>query len=141
MRHLLNINWLDEHREVIHTSTQKIPERIREIDRGYFIVFNHKNRTFEIHHEDCLPNNSFQLYIPYKELDQRTVDRILETRIENAKALYAAMERQNAKLKEDEQRKSDEVTTEISKEIFHYCHNRHPSKDVPDDKAYTTKFM
>jgi hypothetical protein len=132
---------LDEYREIIHTSTQKIPERLREIDRGYFVVFNHKNDSFEIHHEDCLPNDSFQLWIPFKELDQRTIDRVLETRVENAKALFDLMERQNAKLEEDAQKKSDEATHEISKEIFRYCHNQHPSKDAPDKGAYTTRFM
>jgi hypothetical protein len=138
---LLNKNWLDEYREIIHTSTQRIPERLREIDIGYFVVFNHKNSSFEIHHKDCLPNDSFQLWIPFKELDQRTIDRVLETRIENSKALFDLMEKQNAKLEEDAQKKSDEVTHEISKEIFKYCHNQHPSKDAPDAGAYTTRFM
>jgi len=138
---LKNINWLDEHREVIKTSTHRIPERLREIDRGYFVVFNHKKSSFEIHHEDCLPNDSFQLWIPFEELDQRTIDRVLETRVENAKALYAAMERQNAKIEADKEKESEEVTREICKDIFQYCHNQHPSKDAPDEGAYTTRFM
>ena len=133
---------MDEHREVIRTSTHRIPERLREIDKGYFIVFNHKNNSFEIHHEDGLPrNDSMQLWIPFKELDQRTIDRVLETRVENAKALYAAMERQNAKIEADKEKESEEVTREICKDIFQYCHNNHPSKDDIDDKAYTTRFM
>lgn len=117
-----------------------IPERLREIDRGYFVVYNHKNDSYEVHHEDGLPLESFQLYIPYKELDQRTIDRVLETKVENAKAIYAMMERQNAKLEEDAQRRSDEITEGISKEIFQYCHNDHPSLDAPDEGAYKTRF-
>lgn len=138
---MLNKYWLDKDREILHTSNLKIPERLQEIDKGYFTVFNHKNGSFEIHHESGLPNESFQLWIPFKELDQRTIDRVLETRIENAKALYDLMERQNAKLEEDIQRKSDDITEEISRDIFRYCNFTHPSKDVPDDGAYTTRFV
>lgn len=117
-----------------------IPERLKEIDGGYFVVYNHKNNTFEVHHKKGLPNESFQLYIPYKELDQRTIDKVIETRVENAKALMALIERQNAKIEEDAQRRSDEVTECISKDIFQYCHNDHPSKDTIDDDAYKTRF-
>jgi DNA-binding transcriptional regulator GbsR (MarR family) len=138
---LLNKYWLDENREILHTSSQRIPERLKQIEKGYFVVFNHKNGSFEIHHEDGLPNDSFQLWIPFKELDQRTIDRVLETRIENAKALMTLMERQNAKLEEDIQKQSDNVTQEIAKDIYRYCNNNHVSKDAPDDGAYTTRFL
>lgn len=138
---MLNKNWLDENREILHSSSQRIPERLREIDQGYFVVFNHKNSSFEIHHKDGLPNDSFQLWIPFKELDQRTIDRVLETRIENSKALMALMERQNEKLEEDAQKKSDEITEDISRDIYRYCNNIRPSKDTIDDDAYKTRFL
>ena len=139
---MLSKYWLDEHREIIHTSTLKIPERIKEIDRGYFIVYNHKQGYFEIHHEDGLATrDTLQLWIPYKELDQRTIDKILETRIENAKALLAKMERENAKIIKDEEKKSEEISREVFKDFYRYCNNRHPSKDEPDDKAYTAQFV
>ena len=139
---MLSQNWLDEYREILHTSALKIPERVKEIDKGYFVVYNHKEGYFEIHHEYGLTTrDSLQLWIPFKELDQRTIDRILETKVENAKALFAKMERENAKIEEEMQRKSDEVSEEISRDIFRYCNNNHPSKDTIDDEAYTTKFI
>ena len=137
---LRNINWIDKDREIIRTSVINIPERLREIEKGYFVVRNHRTHKFEVHHEDGLPIDSIQLSLPFDELDERTLQYVWDTRVENAKALFALMERQNAKLEEDAQKRSDNETECISKEIFQYCHNDHPSLDVPDDGAYKTRF-
>jgi hypothetical protein len=142
MAHLLkNIHWIDRDREIVTSSVTNIPKRLMEIDKGYFVVRNHKTGRFEIHHTDGFPLESFQLTLPFDELDERTLQYVWDTRVENSKAIFELMERQNAKLEEDEQKKSDEITQELAKDIYQYCNNNHPSKDTIDDGAYTTRFL
>jgi len=141
VRYLLH--HIDKYREVINTNVCNIPERLKEIDSQYFIVRNKQLHCFEVHHGKPELDNyykTFQLQIPYDELDQRTIDFVLETRIENAKRIIEEIEKHNEKLQLEQEKKSEEITREIAKDIFRYCNN-HESKETIDDKAYTTRFI
>ncbi|MDE7394534.1 MAG: hypothetical protein K2M95_00220 [Clostridiales bacterium] len=74
-----------------------IANRLRSIDEGYFVVFNTKRGSFEVHN-DRQRGSTFSLSIPYPSLDVRTVHLVQRTRAENAKRLFAEMEEANAAL-------------------------------------------
>lgn len=74
-----------------------INSRLKEIDKNYQIYFNTKKDKFEIHNKEQI-GDSYCLTIPYSLLDQRSVDLVRKTRIENRKKLIEEIDRENEKL-------------------------------------------
>lgn len=73
-----------------------ILERLKAIDKGYFIVRNLDKNTFEVHNRKQ-PKNTYCLTIPYDALDERTVSLVLKTRIQNSDEIFREIERENSK--------------------------------------------
>ena len=82
-----------------------IADRVREVDEAYFIVRNHKRGCFEVHARGQTPS-TFCLTVPFSELDARTVELVRKTRAENAKKLFAEMERENERMKKREMQRA-----------------------------------
>lgn len=74
-----------------------INARIKEIEQGYFIMYNTARGKYEVHHK-YQPFDTYCLTLPYDSLDARAVEHVLKTRTQNAEALFEEMERQNAVL-------------------------------------------
>lgn len=121
----------------VQTNVYLIPERLREIDRDYFVIRNHTRQVFEIHHR-TQPESSYCLTVPYSELDARTLDLVRKTNIVNAEKLLLQMDEHNRKL-EEAQNQIPEEAVEKTKEVFSYL-NRHESKETAKG-AYTTRFI
>ena len=90
-----------------------ISNRIKSIDRKYFIVFNKVKNKYEIHYDRI--KNTYELTIPYNELDARTVNLVLKTRIENKKALLEQMEQENLKLEKEQQK---QILEKLNRSIY-----------------------
>ena len=71
-----------------------IAARLKSVDDGYEIYWNGETRRYELHHTACRPTR--QLDLPYRQLDARTLRFVRETRAENAAALAAQIDRDNA---------------------------------------------
>ena len=82
---------------VITTDAFFISERVKEIDKGYFLLYNEAKKRFEVHHKDGRPD-TFCLALPYDELDARTLDYVHKTRIANIDKLIAEIDKQNENL-------------------------------------------
>ncbi|HYE12256.1 MAG TPA: hypothetical protein VEF53_18960 [Patescibacteria group bacterium] len=135
--------WIDEAREIVTSYATGIIDEIKRIDKDYFVVRNHEDGVFEIHHgTPCIGRGmaTWQLTIPYPELDQRTIDYIHKTKIENIKEVMSEIEEKNEKVVKNARKKKAERDKEIAKDIARYTEN-HFSKDDVDDKAYTTRFI
>jgi hypothetical protein len=140
---LHSINYIDKDREIIRSNVFDIPERLKEIDSKYFVVRNHKKGYFEIHYGEPVQNRAhetLQLCVGYPELDARTLQLVRETRIENAKELIEEMERQNEKIKQDNENKALDEANWKTKEIYKYC-NSHERIEAPDEGAFKTRFI
>ena len=74
-----------------------IADRLKEIDNGYFILFNTVKNCFEVHNEKQ-GKNTYALTVPYSELDSRTVTLVKSTRREYADNILNEIERSNNKL-------------------------------------------
>lgn len=74
-----------------------IVKRIKAIDEDYFVVFNQNNQTFELHSRTQY-GDSYCLTFPYDTLDERVVDFVLKTRVQNSDKLFEEMEKENAEL-------------------------------------------
>ena len=57
-----------------------IPFRVRELDEDYRLYYNAKNNVIELH--NLRHNPTFQLVLPYSQLDARTVEYIRRTRVD-----------------------------------------------------------
>ena len=120
------------------TNVFLIPERLREIDNGYFVLRNHQTKQFEIHHSGQ-PHDTYCLTVPYDELDERTLHLVQKTRICNAEKLLLEMEEHNRKISDTQNAIPEEATVKL-KETITYL-GRHSDKGTLDDGAFTTRFL
>ena len=63
-----------------------IAARLRSIDDGYFVVYNRKQGSYEVHNR-FQRGSTFALRVPYPCLDARTETLVRRTRVENAEKL------------------------------------------------------
>ena len=74
-----------------------IIRRIKAIDEEYFVVFNQITNCFELHNRSQC-GDSYCLTFPFDTLDERAVDFVLKTRVQNSDKLFEEMERENREL-------------------------------------------
>lgn len=79
-----------------------ISNRLKSINKKYFIVYNYKKNRYEVHFERA--RNTYELAVPYKVLDARTIDLVLKTKIENQKDIYQQIENSNLSLQKEKQK-------------------------------------
>jgi hypothetical protein len=72
-----------------------IPRRLKEIDSGYFVMFNPDNQKYELHNE--FQDTTYCLTFPYDELDGRALDYARETRIERFDVIRRQMRQHNVR--------------------------------------------
>ncbi len=122
----------------IITNVYDIPQRLRELDPGYFVLRNHEAKTFEIHHKDQ-PHNTYCLTVPYEELDERTLQLVRKTRISNIEKILLKMEETNQKLSEEQTKIPEEATEKLRETVTYLSH--HSDKEYIDNEAFTTRFL
>ena len=81
----------------IKTDALFITDRIKQIDKHYYVVYSTKKQKYELHHSSQM-GGSYCLSCPYDVLDERFVDYVQKTRVENREKLFAEIEAQNQKL-------------------------------------------
>lgn len=123
----------------IDSNNYDIPERIKEIEPHYFVMFNPRQQKFEIHNTNQL-HSTYCLTVPFNELDSRTLDEVRRTRIENAKKLMAEIEAHNQKLELDRLKAAQDKVAWKANEIYKYG-KAHESVDKLDDGAYKTRWV
>lgn len=82
----------------ILSDVYNIAKRIKDIDKYYYLVFNTSTNKFEVHNSYQV-GGSFCLTIPYDFLDERTLNLVNQTRVENIERILNEIENNN-KLKE-----------------------------------------
>lgn len=122
----------------VQTNAFNIPERIREIDSGYFVMFNPDTGKYEVHHKE--QDYTLALNLPYDELDARAIRYVHETRVENIRKIQAEIEANNEKIEFEKEMKRSDMMKDIAGDIHSYC-TRHESKEKPDDGAFKTRFV
>lgn len=88
----------------INHDTYNISKRICHIDKGYYIMYDVSTKKFEVHNSKQY-KNTFCLKLPYKELDERTLNYVNLTRSENIDKILKEIEQQN-KMKENADKQS-----------------------------------
>lgn len=113
-----------------------ITNRIKEIDDGYYAVYNTTKSQYEIHNKKQ-KFNTFCITCDYG-LDSRVIDKLRKTRIENLHKILAEMEAQNEMLeKQSKKAITDEASWKV-REMFDYANKKEQDCDFND--AYLTKW-
>lgn len=84
---------------IIKNDLFNIANRLKSIDSKYYIIRNNKKNRFEIHYKRS--KNTLELVLPYGKLDNRTINYVLKTKMENRKKLINEIESHNKKLEEE----------------------------------------
>ena len=79
-----------------------IADRLKEIDGGYYPVYNLTRKRYEVHHGEG--KNSCQLVLPYPTLDARCIQRVRETRREYVENMLREIDRENEKKRLEKER-------------------------------------
>ena len=79
---------------IIEGDTFFINERLKEIDRDYYVVFNLEKQKYEVHvHGQA--GNSYAFTLPFDSLDERALLFAQKTRIANMDKILEEIERDN----------------------------------------------
>ena len=70
-----------------------ISKRVKDIDKSYYILLNTSSGKFELHSSE--QNNSYCLTLPFSSLDERTLNYIRATRVENMEEFLAKLDLKN----------------------------------------------
>ena len=90
-----------------------ILSRIKEIDKNYKIFYNTTKEHFEIHNSKQ-KGGSYCLTVPFKVLDERCVNLVRKSRVENADEIFKEIDRQNEEMN---RKKEKEMIEQIEKEF------------------------
>ena len=78
-----------------------IADRLRQIDGGYYPVYNLTRRRYEIHHAQQRP--TLCVVLPYDSLDSRAIDRLYATMAVDRDEYVRRIDEHNDKLARDKQ--------------------------------------
>ena len=86
----------------LYSDVFDISQRVKNIDSGYYILFNTSNKKFEVHNSNQV-GSSYCLTLPFKELDERTLNFINKTKSNNIEKILKEIENEN-KLRESSEK-------------------------------------
>ena len=105
----------------IENDVFEITERIKEIDEGYYIVFDTKKQAYELHNLE--QPNSYCLTVPYANLDARLIDLLLYTNIGNIDNIIEDIDNNNSVIEDNVLNNVKEQTNYMVKEICDFANN------------------
>lgn len=105
------------YKEIVTTSVTSIPERLKEYDKSFFVVYNHQSHKFEVHSTD----NLFDTYcftVPFNELDSRTIDLVKknDTKNKGAREIEKEINDHNDKIEREKKKAQKNWIEDIARE-------------------------
>ena len=96
--------------KLITNDLYDVAARLKSVKESYAVYYNTERERFEVHDN---VKNCLEFVVPYDELDARTVDYAWYSRIENAKRIFAEMERHNERLEREQASRALEHAAEL----------------------------
>lgn len=78
----------------ITNDVYNIANRIKDIDKGYYVLYDTSRGNFEIHHSHQA-DTTYCVTLPYKTLDERALNYVLHTRVDNIENIIEDIDREN----------------------------------------------
>ena len=107
-----------------------IPQRLKELDEGYFMMLNVRTQRYEVWHGSG-GEGVLECVLPYEALDERTVRHVREHRVERMEELIREVEAHNARLEEEAKRSWLTQAGERTYEAFSYLRKRTGEDEIP----------
>lgn len=105
---------------LVRTSTCEIPERVREYDPSYFVVWNNRKNQFEIHSTDNV-GDTFCMSVPWSELDDRVIKMLYKNDLRNrGSKIFEEIDQANEDLEKSKDREMKNYIKDISKEMHYH---------------------
>ena len=102
--------------KILH-DVYNISNRIKNIEKNYYIVYNTSSKKFEIHNSKQT-GSSYCLTLPYEQLDERTLNFVCSTNSENIERILNEIEKNNKRMESAEKSKALScVCEQIEQEI------------------------
>lgn len=76
-----------------------IADRLKSVKNSYDLYYNEEKERFEVHDSD---KRSLAFVVPYDELDARTVEYALYSRVENAKQIFEQIQAHNNRIEKEQ---------------------------------------
>jgi hypothetical protein len=130
-----NAKRMYRHLILVENHVTDIPERLKEIDPNFFVMFNPKTQKYEVH-KKVLHGITLEVSLPFGELDSRAIDYVSSVR--DAAKVRKDIEEHNVKIDEDRKKVIDNESQWKAKEIFDYAYHNE-SKERPDAGAFSTR--
>ncbi|MFV0515776.1 MAG: hypothetical protein ACK5MV_00050 [Aminipila sp.] len=109
---LLNKPYL----RLIEHDVCSIADRIKEIEKEYFIVFNVLRDKYEVHSTANIGHDTYCFTVPYKELDGRTLEYCRQTRNDRNVNHYCKMKEKNEMIKRKKEKGLETTLNDASRE-------------------------
>lgn len=121
----------------IKTDAFNICERIKKIDKNYFVVYNTTKNQYEIHNT-MQKSNTFCVVCD-KGLNCQVIDKLRKTKIENMQKVISEIEKNNEYLEKEQKRKLMDNATWKAREMFNYAKGKIDNCDFKN--SYSTKWV
>ena len=103
-----------------------ITKRLKEIDDRYTVFYNNRENRYEIYTSEHPNIISFAFIVPYKELDERTLEYAHRTRVEHYDDLEKSIDNNNAKIESLLSTKLDEREAVLADMLSYACTKNEP---------------
>ena len=104
---------------LVESNVYDIPQRLKAIDPGYFVLLNRYSGKFEIHNSNQ-ESFTYCRTVPFDELDGRTIEMIEKVRRQDNDAMIREMDAHNEKLEKDRDAKFSDTIGEMTKDLYNY---------------------
>lgn len=118
----------------IKSDVFNIVKRVKEIDEGYYILFDLSKNVFELHYR--FQPNSYCFSFNYESLDNRLIDNVYASIISNIDNIIEDIDNNNVKLECENLNNIKDYAGCVSRDIYEYCSNT--SKDYNSNNAFLT---
>ena len=105
----------------IESDVFDITKRIKDIDEGYYIVFDTNKEVYELHCKNQF--NSFCLTVPYDVLDDRLLDFINYTDIRNIDNIINDIDINNNEIEKNNNLTFKDKADYMLREIYSFANN------------------
>lgn len=116
----------------INSDVHDIVDRIKEIDDGYYIVFDTIKNKFELHNSN--QPVTYCLTIPYDVLDARVLDVIYSTSVQNIDNILEEIDNSNDVIERNTIKEMKDASDYKLREIYKFANNS--SKEIGCDCAF-----
>lgn len=116
----------------IDSDVHDIVNRIKDIDEGYFIVFNTLKTKFELHNSKQF--KSYCLTIPYEHLDARVLSLIYMSSVANIDNILEEIDKNNIDIENNCVNGIKDVADYKLREIYKFASNS--SKEIDYENTF-----